>query len=387
MKRKIIIAALSLCLTIGFGTAVYAAEGEADLDGAQNWNTPAGTAAAQSVSDSGTDTSGGTVTPDTPEPPTVGWKTENGRKYYVKQDGSYETGYKKIDGKYYYFNPHGAMQTGLQKINGSLYWFHEAGNAMEKGWVNCHDGNRRYGEGNGKLRVGYKKIGKDYYYLDTKTGAMAKGAAAVNGKPYYFKADGKAAGKGWVKVNGAKKYYSLGKGKLKTGWTSLSSYGYYFYPKTGEMAKSAKVKGVKIGKSGRLNKAYGRAIKVLDQKGWTLKAAFTYSSKLRYYRPMPRTAKPGSAWFANYGFTKGKGNCYVMASTFYYMAKLMGHDVHQISGFVGTNPHSWCIIKHKNGTYVYDPNFTNETGRNGYKIKYGQRGTWRYARAKSHRMN
>ena len=42
-------------------------------------------------------------------------------------------------------------------------------------------------------------------------------------------------------------------------------------------------------------------------------------------------------------------------------------------------PHSWTEIVENGKIYVYDPNFTNETGRNGYRITYGQSGTWRYA--------
>lgn len=316
MKRKTVIMALALCLTMGLGTTAHAAENDGKAGGTWSGEQSAGAAAKQSVTQD---------EPEEPDKPVTGWKTENGQRYYVLPDGSYETG--------------------------------------------------------------YKKIGKDYYYLDPASGAMTKGTAVIGGRPYYFKNDGKAAGKGWIKLSGGTKKYSLGKGKLKTGWTSIKDYGYYFYPKTGDMAKKTRIKGIKISASGRLNKAYGRAIKTLDKRGWNLKAAFRYSAKLRYYRPMPRTAKPGSAWFANYGFTKGKGNCYVMAATFYYMAKLMGYDVHQMSGYVGPNPHSWCVIKHKKKTYVYDPNFTNETGRNGFKIKYGQRKTWRYARSKSFRMN
>ena len=40
----------------------------------------------------------------------------------------------------------------------------------------------------------------------------------------------------------------------------------------------------------------------------------------------------------------------------------------------------WVEIKINGTTYVFDPDFTNETGRNGYMITYGQSGTWRYNR-------
>jgi hypothetical protein len=100
---------------------------------------------------------------------------------------------------------------------------------------------------------------------------------------------------------------------------------------------------------------------------------------------MHQDAATGIEWYADFGFTNYKGNCYVMASVFYRMAKLLGYDAYQISGSVpllagGYGPHSWVEIKIDGKTYVYDPDFTNETGRNGYKISYGQSGTWRYNR-------
>lgn len=68
-----------------------------------------------------------------------------------------------------------------------------------------------------------------------------------------------------------------------------------------------------------------------------------------------------------------------MAATFYIQAKLLGYDVHQVKGKVaGLNPHSWTVIRHGKKEWVYDPNFKNETGRNGWKIWYGKKGTWRY---------
>ena len=88
-------------------------------------------------------------------------------------------------------------------------------------------------------------------------------------------------------------------------------------------------------------------------------------------------------WYADYGFKNGKGNCYVMAAMFCEMAKLLGYDAHQISGRVplkagGYGPHSWVEVTFEGTTYVCDPDFTEETKRNGYMITYGQSGTWVY---------
>lgn len=198
---------------------------------------------------------------------------------------------------------------------------------------------------------------------------------------------------GWVEQDGSKFYYQDGKaltglqtidenqyyfdkkGKMTTGWVAVGNKAYYFNKDTGTMAKDTKVKYLKIPKSGNLGKAYALAIKRLNKSGWSLRKAYNYSAKLKYANRSMR--KKTSEDYAVVGFTTGKGNCYVMAATFYVQAKLLGYDVHQISGRVDM-PHSWTEIRQGGKTYVYDPNFTNETGRNGYKIRYGQHGTWRY---------
>ncbi len=131
---------------------------------------------------------------------------------------------------------------------------------------------------------------------------------------------------------------------------------------------------------------YKKARAVLDEIGWDLMAAFRWSASLTYYghNPnMPDTADMGTIWYADYGFDNHRGNCYVMAATFCEMARLLGYDARQISGSVplasgGYGPHSWVEIDFDGSTYVFDPDFTYNTGRNGFQIAYGQSGTWRY---------
>ena len=96
---------------------------------------------------------------------------------------------------------------------------------------------------------------------------------------------------------------------------------------------------------------------------------------------------------ADYGFNSrngnanavAKGNCYVLAAMFCEMARLLGYDAHLISGKVpllkgGYGPHSWAEVNVNGTVYVCDPDFTNETKRNGYMITYGQSGTWKYVK-------
>lgn len=131
--------------------------------------------------------------------------------------------------------------------------------------------------------------------------------------------------------------------------------------------------------------SYPLAKERLDKIGWDLKKAFNDAASTPYYGPadFPKDDKTTMQWYADYGFKNGKGNCYVMAAMFCEMAKLLGYDAHQISGRVplkagGYGPHSWVEITFEGTTYVCDPDFTEETKRNGYMITYGQSGTWVY---------
>lgn len=87
---------------------------------------------------------------------------------------------------------------------------------------------------------------------------------------------------------------------------------------------------------------------------------------------------------ADYGFNSrngnanavAKGNCYVLAAMFCEMARLLGYDAHLINGQVplklgGYGPHGWVEIIENGATYVYDPDYTLETGKNGFALTYG----------------
>ena len=133
---------------------------------------------------------------------------------------------------------------------------------------------------------------------------------------------------------------------------------------------------------------YPLAAAKLNAVGWDMQAAFKAAAAIPYYghtADMPQTADTSMEWYADYGFKNSKGNCYVMAAMFCEMAKSMGYEAHQISGKVpllagGYGPHSWVEVVVNGTTYVCDPDFTNETGYNGYMINYGQSGTWRYVK-------
>lgn len=138
---------------------------------------------------------------------------------------------------------------------------------------------------------------------------------------------------------------------------------------------------------------YPKAEAVLNAVGWDLRAAFNWSTYLTYYghgkADMPETPYNGSEWFANFGFDNHKGNCLVMAGTFWEMAVVLGYDCRQMFGYVplasgGMGPHSWVEVIVNGTSYVCDPDFTYNyrqkgSNRNGYLIHYGQSGTWQYS--------
>lgn len=135
-----------------------------------------------------------------------------------------------------------------------------------------------------------------------------------------------------------------------------------------------------------MNLGYDKARKLLDEIGWNLKAAYRWAVDIKYYghnADMPETPDVGMEWYADFGFDNSKGNCYVKAAAFCEMARLLGYEARQMSGTVpqkgGTEgPHSWVEIDIDGTTYVVDPVFETDAGRNGYLIAYGQSGTWRY---------
>ena len=292
------------------------------------------------------------------------WSTENGKKHYYDASGEAK-GEKKINDKWYYFNSNGEMQTGFVKINKSTYYYSE-------------DGAKCFGE---------KKIKDNTYYFDTTTGAMKTGWLKRSGKTYYYNSKGCMV-YGMKDIDGNTYFFNTKTGVMQTGWKKISGHRYYFYS-NGKMAKDTTIDGITINSKGRLSGAYAYAESVLNDNGWSLKAAFNWSASMTYKKDSVDASR-GSEAFALNGFKTGKGNCYGMAATFYCMAKVLGYDAHQVSGYVplrggGQGPHSWVEIKIDGTVYVFDPDFTHETGRNGYKISYGTSGTWRYSNY--HRMN
>jgi hypothetical protein len=212
----------------------------------------------------------------------------------------------------------------------------------------------------------------------------------IKGKHYLFNTDGSLIKrKGIIKFEG-REYYGKKGGVLRTGWVAYKEKGKlrasYFSKKTAAMKKGGKVKHLDIPASGRLGRAYYYGIKVLNKNGWKMKKTFVYIARHTKYAHRSMRRKTIDA-YAVYGFKKHKGNCYVMASQFYVTMKLLGKDVKQYAGTVGSReraPHSWCVIKHKNGKkLIYDISFYNHFHHlrgfpSGYAMKEGTRMSYKY---------
>ncbi len=271
----------------------------------------------------------------------AGWIEYHGKKYYSQKTGVlYKNQFISFNETYYYCGSDAAIVTGKQVVGGIIYNFDSNGIMKKEGGWGEYNGNK--------------------YYKNPATGFPYKNQWVTFGQTWYY-----------ANVNGF----------MVSGWQTIKGYRYYFYPSTKIMARNTTIDGIRIGPDGKASTAYTYAANILNQVGWNLYAAYNWSASLPYVN-YANDPSPGSEAMALYGFRNGVGDCYVMAATFYYMAKLLGYNAHQIAGYVpllggGMGVHSWVEIDMNGTTYVFDPNFTNQTGRNGYQIYYGMSGTWR----------
>lgn len=202
---------------------------------------------------------------------------------------------------------------------------------------------------------------------------------------------------GWETVDGVKYYYVNGK-KITNKVKKIGKYTYCF-DKTGKLVTNKPYYKVnaktyyKIKKNGQATKLSTvetmAAVRLQKCKG-NLKKAFNWSVSLQYAGNV-KVSKKTPTEYGLYGFKTGSGDCYVMAATFYWMAKVAGYDAHYVKGYFQKSggkkgAHAWVEIDQKvNGkkkTYVYDPNFQKEYKLNGYKLTYGAKRTLKYVNYK-----
>lgn len=202
---------------------------------------------------------------------------------------------------------------------------------------------------------------------------------------------------GWETVDGVKYYYVNGE-KITNKVKKIGKYTYCF-DKTGKLVTNKPYYKVnsktyyKIKKNGqatRLSTVETMAAVRLQKCKGNLKKAFNWSVSLQYAGNV-KVSKKTPTEYGLYGFKTGSGDCYVMAATFYWMAKVAGYDAHYVKGYFQKpggkkGAHAWVEIDQKvNGkkkTYVYDPNFQKEYKLNGYKLTYGAKRTLKYVNYK-----
>lgn len=202
---------------------------------------------------------------------------------------------------------------------------------------------------------------------------------------------------GWETVDGVKYYYVNGE-KITNKVKKIGKYTYCF-DKTGKLVTNKPYYKVnsktyyKIKKNGqatRLSTVETMAAVRLQKCKGNLKKAFNWSVSLQYAGNV-KVSKKTPTEYGLYGFKTGSGDCYVMAATFYWMAKVAGYDAHYVKGYFQKSggkkgAHTWVEIDQKvNGkkkTYVYDPNFQKEYKLNGYKLTYGAKRTLKYVNYK-----
>lgn len=159
--------------------------------------------------------------------------------YYYLSSGKEARGWQKICGKWYYFDPE-MVSDRVEIIGGKGYKFAKSGYLMyanTTGWVKIYDGNGNldyayYVSSGGALAVGWKKIGGKWYYFDTYNCEMQNDEwpETINNKGYFFRSNGVMQGEagGWIKRDDYYWYYANKGGSLVTGWKKINGKWYYF---------------------------------------------------------------------------------------------------------------------------------------------------------------
>ena len=122
----------------------------------------------------------------------------------------------------YYVDENGNKLTGLQVIDGDTYFFKEKNGAMVKNDFVTIDGKTYYFGADGKMVKGFMDKWLSTYYFD-ETGVMATGKTQIEGAYYFFKETGKLVKSGWI-TEGENKYYAKAGGKLAQSET-ISKWG------------------------------------------------------------------------------------------------------------------------------------------------------------------
>lgn len=133
----------------------------------------------------------------------TGWRVVDGKRQYIKADGSFPVGWFLESGQWYYFDQSGFVQTG---------WLYDAYK-----WY--------YLQADGKMVRGWIALGGKWYLMDI-SGAMQTGWVSESGHWFYFHEDG-AMQTGWLEDDG-KWYYFTKDGYMLTGIHTINGVVYEF---------------------------------------------------------------------------------------------------------------------------------------------------------------
>lgn len=204
MKKKLLTLLAAATLTLGMSvTALAADQTEA------NEATATDAEFVEEVEELNVDA--GTVTGK--------WKKDSKGWYFDYGNGKYAKDcFLVIGGKTYHIDTKGYMTIGWLQYQGYWLWFDASGVMCGTGWKNI--GNKWYY---------FIKTNSGHHVVDPKT-VGSNGEYTVNGKAYYFDANG-ALKTGWIKYGTGKwKYFS--QNGVFSGWQRVGTHWCYFDPTT-----------------------------------------------------------------------------------------------------------------------------------------------------------
>ena len=170
-----------------------------------------------------------------------GWKSitnpNTGRTYWfwVNSDGTCYRGWKQDNGKWYYLDVD-MCSDGTYNIDGVDYTFDASGawvedaSASATGWVLYENGRWAYKFSDGSWAYGWQQIDGKWYYFDADGWMLAD--TYVDG--YYLDASGAwvedagASSTGWIQYEDGRWAYKFSDGSWAYGWQLIDGTWYYF---------------------------------------------------------------------------------------------------------------------------------------------------------------
>lgn len=201
------------------------------------------------------------------------WKKWRGRWFYLQDSGEMATKWKFINDSWYFFNIYGQMETGWTSSDGQWYYLSKDGD-MQKGWKWIDQAWYYFAE-SGEMKTGWVKDKDNWYYLNSD-GKMKTGELQLDKQEYVLANDGHML-TGW---NG-NYYYKTSGERAKESWTEIDGKWYYFKA-NGELLKNGKTPdGYTVDEKGVWLKDIPQEVKKVQKE--TEKARTTVESSQRYH--------------------------------------------------------------------------------------------------------